>query len=123
GTVPMAGTPFPEGLLSPADMIGDLVAVPVLVDNHVNLAALAEHRLGRAAGASSFAYVCVGAGLGVGLYIGGQLIRGAHGLAGEIGYLPGVVSPTLAGDLATGGFGRSDAPSNDVAAVLDLLDA
>jgi predicted NBD/HSP70 family sugar kinase len=71
---------------------------------------------------SSFAYVYVGAGLGVGLYIGDQLIRGAHGLAGEIGYLPGVVSPTLAADLAAGGFGRSDAPSTDVTAVLELLD-
>jgi predicted NBD/HSP70 family sugar kinase len=72
---------------------------------------------------SSFAYVYVGAGLGVGLYIGDQLIRGAHGLAGEIGYLPGVASPTLAADLAGAGFGRSDAPSNDVAAVLTLLEA
>ena len=120
--VPLVGTPFPEGLLSPAAMIGDLVSAAVLVDNDVNLAALAEHRVGRAAGESSFAYLYVGAGLGVGLYIGDQLIRGAHGLAGEIGYLPGVVSPTLAGDLAAGGFGRSDAPSNDVAAVLALLD-
>jgi predicted NBD/HSP70 family sugar kinase len=121
--VPLAGTPFPEGLLSPAEMIGDLVSAPILVDNDVNLAALAEHRIGRAAGVSSFAYVYVGAGLGVGLYIGDQLIRGAHGLAGEIGYLPGVVSPTLAADLAAGGFGRSDAPSTDVTAVLDLLDS
>ena len=121
--VPLAGTPFPEGLLSPADMIGDLVSAPILVDNDVNLAALAEHRIGRAAGVSSFAYVYVGAGLGVGLYIGDQLIRGAHGLAGEIGYLPGVVSPTLAADLAAGGFGRSDAPSTDVTAVLELLDS
>jgi len=120
--VPLAGTPFPEGLVSPAEMIGDLVSVAVLVDNDVNLAALAEHRIGRATGESSFAYLYVGAGLGVGLYIGDQLIRGAHGLAGEIGYLPGIVSPTLAGDLAAGGFGRSDAPSNDVAAVLALLD-
>ena len=120
--VPLAGTPFPEGLGSPAEMIGDLVSAPVLVDNDVNLAALAEHRLGRAAGASSFAFVYVGAGLGVGLYLGDRLVRGAHGLAGEIGYLPGVVSPTLAGDLAAEGFGRSDAPSNDVAAVLALLD-
>jgi predicted NBD/HSP70 family sugar kinase len=122
-TVPLAGTPFPEGLLSPAAMIRDLVSAPVLVDNDVNLAALAEHRIGRAAGASSFAYVYVGAGLGVGLYVGDQLIRGAHGLAGEIGYLPGVVSPTLAADLAAGGFGRSDAPSTDVTAVRGLLDA
>jgi predicted NBD/HSP70 family sugar kinase len=122
-TVALAGTPFPEGLLNPATAIGDLVSAPVLVDNDVNLAALAEHRLGRAAGVSSFAYVYVGAGLGVGLYIGDQLIRGAHGLAGEIGYLPGATSPTLATDLAAAGFGRPDAPSNDVAAVLTLLAA
>jgi DNA-binding Lrp family transcriptional regulator len=107
---------------SPGDVEGDLVAAPVLVDNDVNLAALAEHRTGRAAGASSFAYVYVGAGLGVGLYLGDQLIRGAHGLAGEVGYLPGVASGTLAGDLAAGGLGRSDAPSTDVQAVLALLD-
>jgi predicted NBD/HSP70 family sugar kinase len=120
--VPLQGTPFPEGLTSPAEVIGDLVAAPVLVDNDVNLAALAEHRTGRAAGASSFAYVYVGAGLGVGLYLGDQLIRGAHGLAGEVGYLPGVASGTLAGDLAAGGLGRADAPSTDVDAVLSLLD-
>lgn len=122
-TVPLAGTPFPEGLLNPATLIADLVPAPVLVDNDVNLAALAEHRLGRAAGAASFAYVYVGAGLGVGLYIGNRLIRGAHGLAGEIGYLPGAASGTLAADLAAAGFGRPDAPSTDVAAVLALLEA
>ncbi|WP_041843107.1 ROK family transcriptional regulator [Actinoplanes friuliensis] len=121
-TVPLAGTPFPEGLLSPTSMIGDLVKAPVLVDNDVNLAALAEHRAGRATGEASFAYVYVGAGLGVGLYIGDQLIRGAHGLAGEIGYLPGASAPTIAADLAAGGLGRTDAPSNDVAAALMLLD-
>jgi predicted NBD/HSP70 family sugar kinase len=120
--VPLAGTPFPEGLLSPVEMIGDLVPAPVLVDNDVNLAALAEHRVGRAAGEAGFAYVYVGAGLGVGLYIGDQLIRGAHGLAGEIGYLPGAAAPTIAADLAAGGLGRSDAPSNDVAAARALLD-
>ena len=120
--VPLDGTPFPEGRLSPAEMFGDLVSAPLLVDNDVNLAALAEHRTGRATGATSFAYVYVGGGLGVGLYIGDQLIRGAHGLAGEIGYLPGILSPTIAGDLAASGLGRSDAPSNDVAAVLALLD-
>lgn len=120
--VPLVGTPFPEGLLHPAEVLGELVDVPILVDNDVNLAALAEHRIGGAQGAASFAYVYVGAGLGVGLYLGDQLIRGAHGLAGEIGYLPGVASPTLAGDLAAAGFGRPDAPSNDVAALLSLLD-
>jgi predicted NBD/HSP70 family sugar kinase len=124
--VALAGSPFPEGLLSPAAILGDLVPAPILVDNDVNLAALAEHRAGAAVGAASFAYVYVGAGLGLGLYIGDQLIRGAHGLAGEIGYLPAAdptAEPaTLAGELAAHGFGRSDAPSNDVAAVLRMLD-
>ncbi|MFG1603976.1 ROK family protein [Actinoplanes sp. NPDC049265] len=120
--VPLPGTPFPEGLLSPEHMLADLTDAPILVDNDVNLAALAEHRLGRAAGESSFAYVYLGAGIGVGLYLGHQLIRGAHGLAGEIGYLPGIVSPTLSGDLRAGGFDRKDAPAIDVNSILALLD-
>ena len=124
--IALPGSPFPEGLVSPAEILGDLVTAPVLVDNDVNLAALAEHRSGAASAAASFAYVYVGAGLGVGLYIGEQLIRGAHGLAGEIGYLPaadiGTGPATLAGELAADGFGRPDAPSTDVAAVVRMLD-
>ena len=103
-------------------MLTPLLQAPVLVDNDVNLAALAEHRGGGAVGAVSFAYVYVGAGLGLGLYIGDQLIRGAHGLAGEIGYLPGAGPGTLAADLADHGFGRTDAPSTGVGAVLHRLD-
>jgi predicted NBD/HSP70 family sugar kinase len=117
--IALPGTPFPEGLLSPAEVLADLVAAPVLVDNDVNLAALAEQG---SVGASSFAYVYVGAGLGLGLYLGDRLVRGAHGLAGEIGYLPGSGPGTLAAELAADGFGRSDAPSNDVTAVLKALD-
>ncbi len=118
--IALPGTPFPEGLLSPADVLADLVGAPVLVDNDVNLAALAEQG---SVGTSSFAYVYVGAGLGLGLYLDDRLVRGAHGLAGEIGYLPGTSWRTLATELAAAGLGRSDAPSNDVAAVLRALDA
>ncbi len=120
--VPLPGSPFPEGLLSPGAALAGVVDAPVLVDNDVTLAALAEHRAGAAAGAGSFAYLYVGAGLGLGLYLGDRLIRGAHGLAGEIGYLPGAGTGTLAGDLADGGLGRPDAPSTDVDTVLRLLD-
>lgn len=124
--IDLPDNPFPEGLLNPATVLADLVSAPVLVDNDVNLAALAEHHVGAAVDAASFAYVYVGAGLGLGLYIGEHLIRGAHGLAGEIGYLPGSSAApapgTLAAELAATGFGRSDAPSTDVQAVLRLLD-
>jgi predicted NBD/HSP70 family sugar kinase len=127
--IALPGSPFPEGLLSPSDVLAEVLSAPVLVDNDVNLAALAEHRVGAAGGVDSFAYVYVGAGLGLGLYVGDRLIRGAHGLAGEIGYLPGADvgdEPglrTLAAELAAAGLGRSDAPSNDVEAVLRLLDS
>jgi predicted NBD/HSP70 family sugar kinase len=122
--ITLPDSPFPEGMASPADTLTGIVHAPVLVDNDVNLAALAEHRAGGAAGARSFAYFYVGAGLGLGLYIDGHLIRGAHGLAGEIGYLPGAPSGpgTLAAELAASGFGRPDAPFTDVSAVIRLLD-
>jgi predicted NBD/HSP70 family sugar kinase len=52
-----------------------------------------------------------------------QLISGAHGLAGEIGYLPAAVGNgqhvTLSEALARQGFRRAGAPSIDVPAVLD----
>jgi predicted NBD/HSP70 family sugar kinase len=84
----LADTPFPEGTLQPAEVLDDVVRAPVLVDNDVNLAALAERRVGIAVGAPSFVYLYLGAGLGAAAYLGGDLVRGAHGLAGEVGYLP-----------------------------------
>jgi predicted NBD/HSP70 family sugar kinase len=123
--IALPDSPFPEGLLSPGEILADLVQVSVLIDNDVNLAALAERRTGAAVDASSFAYLHVGAGLGLGLYIGDQLVRGAHGLAGEIGYLTTASATgerwTTATALARQGFGRSDAPSNDVQAVLGMI--
>jgi predicted NBD/HSP70 family sugar kinase len=120
--IALPDSPFPEGLLSPGEALSGLVHAPVLVDNDVNLAALAEQRAGAAVDAASFAYVYVGAGLGLGLYIGDRLIRGSHGLAGEIGYLPGSGHGTLAAELTARGFGRSDAPSADVTAIIRELD-
>ncbi|MDQ7802533.1 ROK family transcriptional regulator [Amycolatopsis sp. A133] len=114
--VALPGSPFPEGALR-AEEIGP----DVLLDNDVNFSALAERREGAAREARSFAYVYVGAGLGVSLYVGDHLLRGAHGLAGEIGYLDSS-GTTLADELAGQGFGRADAPSLDVDAMLTTLD-
>jgi predicted NBD/HSP70 family sugar kinase len=124
--IALPDSPFPEGLVNPGEALRDVVRAPVLVDNDVNLAALAEHQVGAGVGVGSFAYVYVGGGLGVGLYLGDQLVRGAHGLAGEIAYLPGTRTPagpgSLDADLRSAGLERGDAPSIDVAAVVRLLD-
>lgn len=69
-------------------LIREQVAVPVGVDNDVNLAAIAERRSGAAAGVEGFALLWLGDGLGLAIDLGGTLLRGARGGAGEIGYMP-----------------------------------
>lgn len=95
--VALPHSPFPEGLVDVQRIFGDLTDVGVLLDNDVNLAALAE-RGSRSDPQASFAYLYAGAGLGMACSIGGDIVRGANGLAGEIGYLPdaGRYGPTLA---------------------------
>lgn len=58
------------------------------IENDVNLAALGELWQGHGRQCDNFAYLWIGTGVGLGLVIDGRLHRGAHGLAGEIGYLP-----------------------------------
>lgn len=60
---------------------------PVEVDNDANLGALAEHRVGAALGDDDVVYVKASSGVGAGLLVNGQILRGANGTAGEIGHL------------------------------------
>jgi predicted NBD/HSP70 family sugar kinase len=79
---------------------------PVVIENDVNLAAMAERATGAAAGADDFVLVWLGVGLGLATILGGQLHRGTAGAAGEIGYLP-VHGAPLHTDIrhpASGGF-------------------
>lgn len=61
--------------------------IDVLLDNDVNLAAIAERAVGATRDAASFALLWIGEGLGVSVDLGGSVHRGASGGAGEIGYL------------------------------------
>src|SRR5450755_695647 len=61
---------------------------PVIIENDVNLAALAERSVGAARGLEDFVLVWIGVGLGMSAFLGGKVHRGAAGAAGEIGYLP-----------------------------------
>ena len=58
------------------------------IENDVDAAALAEQALGVGRETDSFAFVHVGTGIGMGLVLGGRLVRGVHGVAGEIAFLP-----------------------------------
>ncbi|MEU5721811.1 ROK family transcriptional regulator [Micromonospora sp. NPDC047738] len=75
------------------------VDAPVVLENNVNLAALGERWRGHARDVATFAFLAVGAGIGMGLVHNGELVRGAHGAAGEVAYLPlpGSVPPEQRG--------------------------
>lgn len=60
----------------------------VLIENDVNLAAMAEHAVGAAAGADDFVLVWLSVGVGLATMLDGRLHRGVTGAAGEIGWLP-----------------------------------
>ncbi|MEW2583857.1 ROK family transcriptional regulator [Streptomyces virginiae] len=72
-------------------LLDDLAAalpMPVEYENDVNLAAVAEQRLGAARGHGDFVLLWNEEGLGAALVFGGRLHRGWTGGAGEVGFLP-----------------------------------
>jgi glucokinase len=69
-------------------MVADAVGVKrVVVDNDVVVATLAEHRLGAGRSFDDLLTVFAGSGIGGGLILGGRLLTGAHGAAGELGHM------------------------------------
>jgi glucokinase len=59
---------------------------PVLLENDANAAAIGEMWLGAARGCRDVVSVTLGTGVGGGVILDGELWRGAHGSAGEIGH-------------------------------------
>ena len=59
----------------------------VRVDRDTNAAALGEHRCGSARGMANFVFITVSTGVGGAVMLDGRLIRGADGVAGEIGHI------------------------------------
>ena len=82
---------FDADLSSLAGRLGLPDGLAFAVDNEANLAALAELRHGAGQQHASFVFVTAGVGVGAGVVIDGQVLRGAHGFAGELGHL--VVDP------------------------------
>ncbi len=58
-----------------------------VIENDANAAALAEARLGAGTEHPDFLYVTLGTGVGGGVILDGQIYRGPHGDAGEIGHI------------------------------------
>ncbi|MBE7732924.1 ROK family transcriptional regulator [Devosia faecipullorum] len=78
----------------------------VMLENDVNLAVLGESWLGVGQGHDNLAYIALGTGVGSGLMLNGQLVRGANNAAGELGFLPFGADPFEPESLRAGAFER-----------------
>jgi predicted NBD/HSP70 family sugar kinase/biotin operon repressor len=120
-TVRLPNSPFPAGQFNPLRELDLTPSGPVIVDNDVNWAAVAERHLGSMTACEDFVYVYLGAGIGAGVFASGALVRGSRGLAGEIGYLRSPTGRDLTQTLALLGLGSADAYGIDVELAIELL--
>lgn len=84
------------------DALEAALGLQVELENDANAAGYAEHLYGAARDLDSSIYVTLSTGIGGGLFVGDRLIRGAHGLAGEIGHMTVMPGGPMGGDGHTG---------------------
>lgn len=70
-----------------AATLESMTNLPVLLENDANAAAVGESWLGASRGVSNSIMVTLGTGVGGGIIINGQILRGADGTAAEIGHI------------------------------------
>ena len=88
GAIEMAPNISGLGHLNVVGSLSEKLGSPVAIENDINLALLGEIWHGCAQNVANVAFLALGTGVGLGLYVNGQLVRGENGAAGEIGYLP-----------------------------------
>ena len=68
-------------------VLAERVGGRVVADNDATCATYGEWQIGAAKGAADAVVLTLGTGIGAGLVVGGRLVRGAHGFAGEVGHV------------------------------------
>lgn len=66
------------------------LGLPVMVENDVHTLAVAEQLFGQGRDVDDFVTITLGAGVGMGLVVSGELVTGARGGAGELGHVMAV---------------------------------
>ena len=74
------------------------LGLSVVLENDANAAGYAEHLFGAARDLDSSVYVTISTGIGGGLFVGDRVVRGAHGVAGEIGHMTMLPGGPVGGD-------------------------
>jgi len=68
-------------------MLEDRLDLPVVLEHDAKASALGEFYYGAGRGSHSMVYVVVGTGVGAAIILDGNLLRGEHNTAGEIGHI------------------------------------
>jgi len=77
-----------KGVIPLAELISEKVHhIPVTLTNDANAAAIGEMTYGAARGMKDFIEITLGTGVGSGIVIGGTLVYGHDGFAGELGHV------------------------------------
>ncbi len=66
-------------------MLAEASGLPVVLEHDAKAAALGEYHYGAGRGKRSMVYIVAGTGVGAAIIIDGQLYRGLHNFAGEVG--------------------------------------
>lgn len=69
------------------DLVEQLAGVPAFLENDANAGAIAEWKYGAGKGVDNMLFLTFGTGLGAGVIIGGNLLYGCNGNAGELGHI------------------------------------
>jgi len=80
------------------DALEERLGRRIVLENDANAAGLAEHLYGAARELESSLYLTISTGIGGGLFIGDRVIRGAHGVAGEVGHITVLPGGPIGGD-------------------------
>ena len=88
GTIDFAPNLPWKGIIIPlGKMFEERLAIPVILTNDANAAAVGEMVYGCAKGMKNFIMITLGTGIGSGIIINGKLLHGFHGVAGELGHV------------------------------------
>lgn len=87
GTIDFAPNLPWKGRIPLAQMIRERMDIPVALTNDANAAAIGEMTYGAARGMKDFIVITLGTGVGSGIVVGGQLVYGHDGFAGELGHM------------------------------------
>ena len=63
------------------------ISFPIVIENDANAFTLGEGWMGAARGSLHYCGITLGTGVGGGIVIGGEIVRGADGLGGEVGHM------------------------------------